>query len=52
MFAIIGMVLLVDVLYAVYCAGRFLWTRDNRYGRRMVYSVLLALVSIGIIMMV
>jgi heme/copper-type cytochrome/quinol oxidase subunit 2 len=51
MTAIIGLVLFGVVLFALYNAIRFCWTvarkhQDNRYGRRMIYSVVLALVMV------
>lgn len=38
MMALIGLVILFGVLFSVYNAVRFLFTRNNRYGRRMVYG--------------
>lgn len=48
MSAIIGLVLFGVILFALYNAARFCWTvarkrQDNTYGRRMIYSVVAAL---------
>lgn len=52
MAAIIGLVLFVLVIYAVYCAVRFLVSKNLVYGRRMIYSVVASLVLTGLIVMV
>lgn len=49
MLAIIGLVLMGLVAMSLYYAARFLISRDNRYGRRMIYSVVTAMVMIGAI---
>lgn len=54
MSAIIGLVLLAVVLFALYNALRFVITvackqQNNIYGRRMIYGVAAALVMVALI---
>lgn len=52
MSAIIGLALFALIIYAVYCAVRFLASKNLVYGRRMIYSVVASLVLTGLIVIV
>lgn len=51
MMAVIGLAIFAMVLFSIYNAIRFLWTRNNLYGRRMVYSVIATLVMVALIVL-